>query len=105
VGVKDVDTSNLQVKKSSQPFTDLVITAKVKGAFIREKLFGVEDITPMSISVETNNGIVYLTGTAETKEQIDNAVKIARSISGVKNVRYRIQLTKGDIVNLQGDIK
>src|SRR5438876_9692023 len=38
VDVKDVDTSKLEVKGSKHPVSDTYITAKVKGAFIREKL-------------------------------------------------------------------
>ena len=99
-GVQDVDTTNLQVKDSTQPLTDAYITAKVKGKLIREKLFGDDDVTPMTVHVETNNGVVYLTGNAETREQVENAVKIAKSVKDVKSVRYRIQLTKGEIINL-----
>lgn len=99
-GVKDVDTTNLQVKESKQPLQDTYITAKVKGKLIREKLFGDDDVTPMTVHVETNNGVVYLTGTAETREQVENAVKIAQSVKDVTKVRYRIQLTKGEIINL-----
>lgn len=99
-GVQDVDTSHLQIKESRQPLKDTAITAKVKGKLIREKLFGDDDVTPMTVHVETKNGVVYLTGKAETKQQIENAVKIARSVKNVAKVRYRIQLTKGEIINL-----
>lgn len=89
-GVKDVDASQLIIAQSSQPITDIAITAKVKGKFIKEKLFGDKDISAMSINVETNNGVVYLTGTADNQEQIDNAIKIAESVSGVKKVDSRV---------------
>lgn len=91
-GVKDTDTSKLTVKESKQPFTDTAITAKVKGTFIREKLFGDKDVSVMNVNVETTNGVVYLTGTVDTKAEADNAVKLAKSVSGVKSVESKIQV-------------
>lgn len=91
-GVKDTDASKLTIKESKQPFTDTVITAKVKGTYIREKLFGTKDVSAMGVSVETTNGTVYLTGAVKTKEQADNAIKLAKSVSGVKNVESKIEV-------------
>ncbi|RDI40987.1 BON domain-containing protein [Aquicella lusitana] len=91
-GVKDVNTTNLNVKESKQPLADTIITAKVRGIFIREKLFGDKDISVMGIGVETNNGTVYLTGTVDTQEQANNAVKLAQSISGVQKVESKLEV-------------
>jgi hyperosmotically inducible protein len=66
--------------------TDAAITAKVKSKFISEKLFGEADMSAMSIKVETNNGVVHLTGTADNQTQIDNAAKIAETVDGVSKV-------------------
>src|SRR5205814_1784718 len=87
--VKNVDYSKLNIKEmattaSAQPFADTAITAKVKGSFIKEKLFGDKDIVAMGISVETKNGVVHLTGKVENQQQATNAVKVAKSITGVK---------------------
>lgn len=90
-GVKNINDDNLKVKDSTQPFADLAITAKVKGMFIREKLTG-KDIPAISISVETTNGVVYLSGTVSNQAQIDNAISIAKTISGVKNVESTIKI-------------
>ena len=89
-GVIDIDTSRLKIAGSKQPFTDTAITAKVKGLFIREKLFGDKDISAMTIGVETNNGMVTLTGTADSQEEIENAINLAKSIKGVKRVESRV---------------
>lgn len=91
-GVKDTDTSHLVIEESKQPIMDTFIIAKVNGAFAREKLFGDKDITVMSINVDSKNGVVYLTGTAATKEEAKNAVKIAKSIKGVKRVDSKIEV-------------
>lgn len=89
-GVTDVNTDKLMIKDSSQPYEDAYITAKVKGAFVREKLFGEQPISAMSISVETKNGVVFLTGTAGTKQQETTAVRLANQVSGVKSVESKV---------------
>jgi osmotically-inducible protein OsmY len=93
-GVKDVETSQLKVKDSQQPFADTVITAKVKGEFIKAKLFG-EKVAPMSIHVETKDGIVYLSGNARTQTQIDNAIDLAKKVKNVKEVQSKVALENG----------
>jgi hyperosmotically inducible protein len=92
-GVVSVDASRLKVKKSTQPFTDLVITAKVKGTFIREKLFDDKDLSSQ-VKVETKNGVVYLSGTAGTAAQAQNAIKLTQSVSGVTRVESSIKVLK-----------
>ena len=98
VDVKDVNTTDLKVKGSKQPLSDIYLTAKVKGQFLKEKLFGDKDISAWSIKVETNNGVVYLTGESDSKEQVGNAIKLAKEVSGVKQVKFRIKVTRGDRV-------
>src|SRR5690349_17007489 len=38
--VKNVDATKLTVQKTDYPFADTVITAKVKGLYLRDKVFG-----------------------------------------------------------------
>lgn len=92
MGVKDVDASSLNVLGGTSPIADAYITAKVKGAFLQQKLFKNKDIAAMSIKVETNDGVVSLSGTADNQKQIDNAIKIAKSVSGVKEVNSIVQI-------------
>ncbi|MDR3477822.1 MAG: BON domain-containing protein [Gammaproteobacteria bacterium] len=89
-GVKDVDAPKLTPKKSENSFKDSEITAKVKGTFVREKLFGDKDVPVMSVNVTTTNGVVYLTGTVDNQAEADNAVKLAKSIHGVKSVNSKV---------------
>jgi hyperosmotically inducible protein len=91
-GVKDVDTTKLTTEKSHQLIADSIITAKVKGLFIREKLLGTMPVTVTGIHVETKDGVVYLTGIAKTKEQVSVAEKLAGSVMGVKHVSARIKI-------------
>lgn len=91
-GVKNVNAKQLKVTESKtsteskDSLADTVITAKVKGTFVREKLFGSNDVAVMSINVETTNGVVHLSGTVENKQQADNAIKLAKSVEGVQRV-------------------
>jgi hyperosmotically inducible periplasmic protein len=89
-GVKDVNANSLTVQQSGQPMADTAITAKVKGMFIREKLFGDSPVSVTGINVETKNSVVYLTGNA-TKTQIKNAKRLAKSVDGVTKVVSRVK--------------
>jgi len=92
-GVKDVNIDNLQMNGSKYPVSDAFITAKIKGRFLQEKLFTDKDIASMSVSVETNNGVVELSGKADNLTQVKNAIKIAQSVDGVNSVNSHIQVT------------
>ncbi len=91
-GVKDVDTTRIVVKESQQPFTDSMITAKVKGMFIREKLFGKGSVPLQGISVETTNGVVYLKGRADKAADAKRAAHIASLVKGVREVKSEISV-------------
>ena len=93
-GVTGTDTTQLTVKESKQPWADTLITAKVKGIYIREKLLGdaPANAVALGVHVETTNGIVYLSGAVDTEEQASNAVRLANSIEGVKSVQSKIEV-------------
>jgi len=91
-GVKDVKTTDLTVIKSTQNMADTYITAKVKGTYLREKLFGDANNSQSNIGVETTNGIVYLTGTVATQSVADKAVQLAKSINDVKSVESKLEV-------------
>lgn len=44
------------------------------------------------IHVETNNGVVYLTGVVKNQKTIDNAISLAKSVRGVTHVESRLRL-------------
>ena len=58
---------------------DTVITGKVKAALLADS-----NVKGTDISVETNQGDVTLSGTVASQAQIDDALRIARGIDGVK---------------------
>jgi len=61
---------------------DAVITAKVKASILDRPTLKFFDI-----HVETIVGVVQLRGVVASQSTIDEAVKVARSVSGVKSVK------------------
>lgn len=66
---------------------DAAITTKVKA-----KLAGDPEINPFKIDVDTNEGVVRLSGTVEKPEVRSEAARIARSTHGVVRVINDIRL-------------
>lgn len=64
---------------------DTTITTQVKS-----RLFENPDVAGSSISVETLNGVVMLSGFAKSATEKMTAERIARKISGVKSVKNEI---------------
>ncbi len=64
---------------------DTGITTRVKAKHAEDKT-----VSATSISVETLNGVVQLSGFAKTAEERNQAEVIARNTSGVKSVRNSI---------------
>jgi len=91
-GVLDVDTTNLKVQDTNHTLLDAYTTAKIKGIYIREKVFGDKDIPISKIHIETKNGIVYLTGKVDNNEEKGNAEKLAKIVKGVKKVESKLTL-------------
>lgn len=65
---------------------DTAITTKVKSEFLLTK-----GIPSTAISVETYEGAVQLSGFVDNKEQIAAAVKVTKSVSGVKSVQNNLK--------------
>jgi osmotically-inducible protein OsmY len=65
------------------------ITAHVQAELARDP-----HVVAKDIRVETDsNGVVLLTGSAKTQQELDRASLIARSVRGVVSVDNRIQLS------------
>jgi hyperosmotically inducible protein len=67
---------------------DLTITARVKTA-----LLNAPDIAAPRIDVETVNRVVTLSGRVQSKEEEQKAIAIARSVSGVADVKSTLQVS------------
>jgi osmotically-inducible protein OsmY len=61
---------------------DSVITTEVKSLLAKDDL-----LKSFQISVETNKGIVQLSGFVDSQQTVDKAGEIARSVKGVTSVK------------------
>jgi osmotically-inducible protein OsmY len=66
---------------------DSMITSSVKTQLASDKV-----VTLTRVEVETNNGIVYLTGQVQTAEQRSHIGSIASQVKGVKKVVNNLQV-------------
>jgi hyperosmotically inducible protein len=67
---------------------DSVITTKIKTKLAAEHL-----ASAAHIKVDTDrNGVVWMAGTANSQEEADHAVAIARETEGVKSVRSDLKV-------------
>jgi len=74
--------ANLPQESAGEYVDDAVITTKVKAAILDRPTLKLFDI-----HVETFKGVVQLRGIVASQSIIDEAVKVARSINGVKSVK------------------
>lgn len=65
----------------AEALTDGMITTKINA-----QLLDTKNLNSTDISVETNNGIVTLTGTVPNDKEIKMAMTAASSVKGVKKV-------------------
>ena len=71
---------------------DLVIKTKINA-----KLLLNADIFNLNYSVEVVNGVVYLIGIAQSKEELDRVINISENIYGIKNVISYVRLKENKI--------
>ncbi len=70
---------------------DSVVTTSVKAALLAE-----ESIKSMDFKVETNKGVVQLSGFVNDAAQIVRAVAVTQAVAGVKEVQNRLVLKQGN---------
>jgi hyperosmotically inducible protein len=61
---------------------DAAITAKVKAALVTDK-----ETKASEVKVETDRGVVHLTGTVDSQGMADKSAEVARTVKGVQSVR------------------
>jgi hyperosmotically inducible protein len=89
-GVKQVE-NNLIVKTSDastgQSIDDSGITSKVNTALVKN-----EQTKAGDIKVQTESGVVQLSGFVDSQAQKDTAGKVAQSVAGVKSVKNNLRV-------------
>lgn len=83
------ENANSYTKASGQYLSDSAITTRVKAALLADR-----NISSISISVATKNGIVTLTGSVASKFERYKANKIAKNVNGVKKVMNYLVIKK-----------
>jgi osmotically-inducible protein OsmY len=74
--------ANLPQESAGEYIDDAVITTKVKASILDRPTLKLFDI-----HVETFMGVVELRGVVASQSTIDEAIKVARSVNGVKSVK------------------
>lgn len=81
------DKSVVAANKTSVVVADSVITTKVKADIFKEP-----ELKSMAIHVETEKGVVMLSGFVDSKADADKAVRLAKSVEGVASVKSAIKV-------------
>lgn len=81
------DSQDSTAAKAEQYVSDTAITAKVKAALVAN-----DSVKGLDTQVETQNGVVQLSGFVDTETQADLAVEVAKQQKGVKDVKNDLRL-------------
>lgn len=81
------DTMATRDETTGQYIDDSTITTKVKAAIFNEP--GLESA---DINVETNKGVVQLSGFVNSRGDITRAVEVAQKVDGVRSVKNDMRL-------------
>jgi osmotically-inducible protein OsmY len=81
------DKTHDAAAKTRVAASDTAITTKVKADLVKEP-----NLDSLGIHVETEKGVVMLSGFVNSKEEADKAVKVAKSVDGVTSVKSAIKV-------------
>jgi hypothetical protein len=79
-----------ETAKAGQAIDDTSITAAVKAGILAEP-----GLKVLKIDVDTKDGRVTLTGSADSPDAVKKAEQIASNVNGVKGVENRLTVQKG----------
>ena len=80
-----------KAQEAGHAIADATADARITAA-IKAKLLGDQHLASLSISVSTTNGLVTLSGTATSAENISRAIQIAMETDGVTQVISTVQV-------------
>lgn len=86
------DADNLKIKGSDLPLADTYLTAKVKAVLLKDKLTQPKTFKSAKLSVETVDGVVYLTGSVRNKLQLQKIIREISAVDGVKQVKTKLKI-------------
>jgi len=80
-----------RAREAGQAIADATADARVTGA-IKGKLLADRELSALSISVNTTDGVVTLSGTVSSSENISKAMLLAMETDGVREVVSTLQV-------------
>jgi osmotically-inducible protein OsmY len=86
-GDETADKTHDAAGKTRVAASDTAITTKVKAGLVKEP-----NLDSLGIHVETEKGVVMLSGFVNSKEEADKAVKVAKGVDGVTRVKSAIKV-------------
>jgi osmotically-inducible protein OsmY len=86
-GDQTADKTHDAAGKTRIAASDTAITTKVKADLVKEP-----NLDSLGIHVETEKGVVMLSGFVNSKEEADKAVKVAKGVDGVTSVKSAIKV-------------
>ncbi|SDC27856.1 BON domain-containing protein [Massilia sp. PDC64] len=86
-GDQTADKTRDAAGKTRIAASDTAITTKVKAGLVKEP-----NLDSLGIHVETEKGVVMLSGFVNSKEEADKAVKVAKGVEGVSSVKSAIKV-------------
>ena len=87
VAAGTADKTENAADRAGRATSDAAITSKVKASLVAEK-----DLSGMEINVDTEKGVVMLSGFVESKAEADKAVRVAKGVEGVTSVKSAIKV-------------
>jgi len=81
------DKTENAADRAGRATSDAAITSKVKASLVAEK-----DLSGMDINVDTEKGVVMLSGFVESKAEADKAVRVAKGVDGVTKVKSTLKV-------------
>lgn len=87
VADRTADATGNAAAKTGKAISDTVITTKVKADLFKEP-----ELSAMAIHVETDKGVVMLSGFVDSKADAEKAVRLAKSVEGVTQVKSAIKV-------------
>jgi hyperosmotically inducible periplasmic protein len=89
VGTLSIGCAALTGKTAGRNIDDATISATVKTNLAAERA-----VTLTKIDVDTNEGVVHLSGVVDSVEMKQRAAEVARQVSGVKRVVNNLQVAQ-----------
>ena len=92
---KELERTGMVVREKADKWTAAIAEsaadAKITAA-IKSKLFAEPGVASMSIHVTTTDGLVTLSGTADSHDQVAKAMRLALDTEGVRKVVSTVQI-------------